>query len=293
MRARQALKKRSGKSDPRSSDTDSPFFFDPAPAPPRLPPGRPLSCLCGTCSKCLHRVDAAKSRYFRSREENEQKSRYQTIRFTPEEDETLRSIYKNIKYENNAAKRSYAALPSRTPSQIFRRVAELGLIRRRERYRWTEEELRVVEANAHLALETIQRRLVGITPFGFKRTRSAIASQIHANRFRTTLDGLNFQQLSDAIGISIDTIRRYQAQKMIRGKKIPSIDQHKGKETREGVKWFFPNYEIFMFILRHPGMIDLRRVNQDWFLSLVEWGSRYDSDSGKIVGNRSRNRKSS
>lgn len=246
-------------------------------------------CRCGECDRCKSRAASYKSRYFTVREENEARSGYRTVKFSPEEDDTLRKIYSNIKYENNAAKRSYKALPGRTPSQLFRRAAELGLIRRRERFRWTEEELRVVEAHAHCALETIQKRLVGITPLGFKRTRAAIASQIHANRFRTNLLGLHLVHLSEALGISHDTLKKYREQRMIRGQKIPSIDQHKDRNP-EGTLWFFSNHEILMFVLRYPGMVDLRRVNQEWFMSLVEWGSRYDSETGRLRWKKSKDR---
>lgn len=289
MRQRQQLKKLRHNPS-HASEFDSPFDVDLTdPAPGRSPRGRkPSTCACGVCPKCRSRAATAKSRYFQAREVNEVKAGYKTARFTKEEDEILKKVYQNIKHENNAAKKARKLFPDRTPSHLFRRAAELGLIRRRERYRWTEEELRVVEASSHLSLETIQRRLEGVTPLGFKRTRSAIAGQIHANRFRTNLQGLNFNQLSEALGISIDTLRRYLAQKMIRGKKIPSIDQHKDKEIegREGLLWFFPNYEVLMFILRYPGLVDLRRVNQSWFMSLMEWGSRFEPETG-----RSRHRK--
>lgn len=281
MRQQQQLKKL--RRSPKSViESDSPFEIDLTDPGPRSPRGRkPSTCNCGVCSKCRSRAATAKSRYFQAREVNEIKAGYKTERFTKEEDEILKKIYHDIKHENNAAKKARKVFPSRTPSQLFRRAAELGLISRRERFRWTEEELRVVEASSHLSLETIQRRLEGVTPLGFKRTRSAIAHQIHANRFRTNLQGLNFERLSEALGISIDTLRRYVSQKLIRGKKIPSIDQHKNREECDGVIWFFPNYEVLMFILRYPGLIDLRRVNQSWFMSLMEWGSRFEPETGK------------
>ena len=113
-----------------------------------------------------------------------------------------------------------------------------------------------------------------------KRTRSAIVGQIHVNKFRSNLDGLNLANLSEAIGISHDTIKGYADQGLIKAKKLPSLDMHKAA-TEKSLVWFFPTYEVYMFVIRYPGMVDLRRVNQEWFMDLVAWGSRYDAE-GRI-----------
>lgn len=248
-----------------------------------ISPPKP-SCECGTCRKCIQRESMRRLRYDRAQVENQSAVGLSVGQFSPEEDDTMRRVYSRIKYENNAYKAVQKLLPNRTPSQIFRRAVELNLIRRRERIRWTEEELRVVEAFAHCAPETIQRKLFGVTPFGIKRTRAAIVSQIHANKFRSNLDGLNLTGLSQAIGLSMETLKNYMQRGMIRAKKLPSLDMHKGKDVTGSI-WFFPTYEIYMFIIRYPGMVDLRRVNQEWFMGIIEWGSRYDVD-GKIRGRK-------
>jgi hypothetical protein len=84
---------------------------------------------------------------------------------TAQQDEVIRKCWAHNAYGHHAAKRA-AQLTGLTSSVVQRRATELGLVFSRERCRWTEPELTVVEKNAHLALETIQRKLRLVSPQG-------------------------------------------------------------------------------------------------------------------------------
>lgn len=191
---------------------------------------------------------------------------------TPRQDEIIRKCWDHNSYGHHAAKRA-AQMTGLSPSVAHRRAMELGLVFTRERYRWTEPELRIVEANAHLALETIQRKLRPFSPPGIKRTRAAIAGQIRNQRFRTNLDGLNHGSLADAVGISPDRLRRCREANRIKGDRLESLRQACGYSddiVDEHRHWFYSNDEIVRFLFACRGEIDLRKVNQTWLMGLLE-----------------------
>ncbi|MGD0869097.1 MAG: hypothetical protein ABSB88_06070 [Bryobacteraceae bacterium] len=216
------------------------------------------------------------------------------VQITPQQDEVIRKCWAHNAYGHHAAKRA-AELTGLTPDVAHRRAAQLGLIFARERYRWTEPELKVVEENAHQSLETIQRKLMrGVSPPGVKRTRTAIASQIHGQRFRTNLDGMNRGPLADALGISIMRLERLQGEGHIKGERMESIRQQCGYvEEIDGdrLRWFYSNEEIVRFLFGCRAELDLRKVNQAWLMGLLEAYITIFQPTGKDAPVRARDQK--
>ena len=191
---------------------------------------------------------------------------------TPRQDEIIRKCWEYNAYGHHAAKRA-AELTGLTVHVVQRRATHLGLVFTRERYRWTEPELRVVERNAHLALDTIQKKLGFVSPPGVKRTRAAIAGQIALQRFRTNLDGLKHEPLAEALGISKERLHKFRLAGMIAGRRLESIAQACG--YREGIRdehrhWFYQNDDIVRLLFAARGELDLRKVNQLWLIALLE-----------------------
>lgn len=196
-----------------------------------------------------------------------------TVQITAQQDEIIRKCWANNSYGHHAAKRA-AELTGLSPDVAHRRAVQLGLIFARERFRWTDPELEVVEQNAHLSLETIQRKLMrGISPPGVKRTRTAIASQIHQQRFRTNLDGMNHGPLADALGISGERLHGYRQKGKIFGERMESIRlacEYTDEIRDENRHWFYSNAEIVKFLFANCNELDLRKVNQIWLMSTLE-----------------------
>lgn len=195
------------------------------------------------------------------------------VQITPQQDDVIRKCWAHNAYGHHAAKRA-AELTGLTPDVAHRRAVQLGLIFARERFRWTEPELQVVEANAHLSLETIQRKLMrGVSPPGVKRTRTAIMGQIHAQRFRTNLDGLNHGPLADALGISDNKLHALRTSKLITGERMEALRQACGyaeEINEEHRRWFYSNEKIVRLLFTARGEVDLRKVNQTWLMGLLE-----------------------
>jgi hypothetical protein len=196
-----------------------------------------------------------------------------TTIITPQQDEIIRKCWEHNAYGHHAAKRA-AQLSGLSPDVVQRRATQLGLTFTRERYRWTEPELKVVEQNAHLSLDTIQKKLRrGVSPPGVKRTRAAIAGQIHCQRFRTNMDGLNHGPLADALGISPYRLRHLRNGNFITAHRLESLRQACGYVEEiedENRRWFYQNDDIVRFLFACRGEVDLRKVNQTWLMALLE-----------------------
>jgi hypothetical protein len=196
----------------------------------------------------------------------------QKSHITPEQDEVIRKCWEHNAYGHHAAKRA-AQLTGLAPWIAHRRAMELGLVFTRERFRWTEPELKMVEQHASLSLEAIQRKLRLISPPGVRRTRAAIAGQIHAQRFRTNLDGLKHGPLAGALGISIDRLHRFRELKLLEGQRLESIAQvcgYRNDIADEHQHWFYSNDAIVRLLFAARGELDLRKVNQTWLMGLLE-----------------------
>jgi transposase-like protein len=192
------------------------------------------------------------------------------MKWTPEQDAVFIERYSRNKYGGNA-NRMIAKAFGVSPNVTYARAVQLGLIHSRERYRWLQTELDVVEKYAHCALETIQRKLTGVSPH--KRTRTAIARQIARLRLRSSLDGLNHTQLAQALGVADSTLHKWRQDKLIKAHRLPSLDQHKGAhDIYLQAPWYYSHMEIKRFVFRFPSLIDLRKVNQLWFIELVRDG---------------------
>ena len=191
---------------------------------------------------------------------------------TPQQDEVIHKCWQHNGYGHHAQKRA-AELTGLTESVCFRRALQLGLVFTRERYRWTEPELQCVEQHCHLALDTIQKRLRLVSPAGVKRTRAAIAGQIHSQRFRTNLDGMNHGPLADALGISVQRLRGYRDEHLIAGQRLESLREACGyveEIVDEHRHWFYHNDDIVRFLFSCHGQLDLAKVNQLWLMGLLE-----------------------
>lgn len=189
--------------------------------------------------------------------------------FTQTEDEILRRCYSSNAYGSNAHRKAVDSLNKPGSAVLFRAV-ELGLTHSRERYRWTDAEIVVLEKHAHLSPEVLQKKLNGISPI--KRTRSAIIRQIHRNKLRTNLDGLNHEQLCQALGLSRDTLHKYRRDGLIQsGGRMESLNEHVDRPSFPSPcgPWFYSNTQIRKFVGLHPGLINFRTVDGIWLVDLL------------------------
>jgi hypothetical protein len=104
-----------------------------------------------------------------------------------------------------------------------------------------------------------------------KRTRSAIANRIYANKFRTNLDGLCQDSLAEALGVSSYQVMRWREKGMLKGERKPSIDQHIDRvHSVLCPPWFYSNRNICQFVFTYPAAFSLKKVNQSWLLAVLQ-----------------------
>lgn len=139
-------------------------------------------------------------------------------------------------------------------------VEEMNVMRYQvKRYvKWSEEEQRILERNAHLSCQAIQRRL---KKAGYERSVTAIRDRIALNNLRQDTPYFCQKQLAEFLGVSAQTVRRWMQEGLVKS-------QRKQTEHPADPRLIHRN-EVLRFIKRYPGSIDLSKVDQLWFLDVI------------------------
>lgn len=196
-------------------------------------------------------------------------NRFVKINITPDQDSIIRSCWASEKWNLTAAKKA-AKLTGLTYTCCARRAMELGIYSAAHilnRSSWTDEEIDILEAgiNKLHTILTIQKTLAGS---GSKRTLTAIRDQISVNKMRSGRTGMTQKDLAAALGVGPMTIEKWRAEGKIHGKRLPDIYPG-GRVYDLNVPWNYSRAAIRVFIYSYPHLIDLRRVDQVWFLDLM------------------------
>ncbi|WP_119157455.1 helix-turn-helix domain-containing protein [Caldimonas tepidiphila] len=155
-----------------------------------------------------------------------------------------------------------AASTGRPRGWLQHRAAELGLTRSNPMLLnnpWSAKELELLEKVAHLSLKVIVSKLKAA---GFTRTQGAVMGQIKRRKLdRDDPDRFTTVSLSQALGVCEKTVARW-------------IDQHGLPAEREGAAQVrrVHRKKLRAWIAKNLAAIDLRRVDQAWFMDLVFGG---------------------
>jgi len=196
---------------------------------------------------------------------------------SPEIDEVLRTAYRQSReYTSCDSSRprgltlkEIALRFGRTRAYLRRRAEELNLTRRRIKRcpKWTEEEQRILERSAHLSCQVIQKRL---GKEGYERTIGAIRDRITLHHLRQGTPYYRQEELSRLLGVSAQAVRRWMREGLIRCQRMQTASPTDPLLVHRN--------EIRRFIQRNPMAVDLKRVDQFWFLDLV-----FDGKIGETV----------
>lgn len=185
--------------------------------------------------------------------------------FTPEADEIIRVEYRRLL----VGRRPYA-LKDRLAAKLSvpgwvtqRRATELGLTRVKEK-RWSAEELELLSRHAHKNPDLVKRILA---KHGFMRSRNAIwlivkrrLGGVRANRPYYTAN-----ELSNLLGIDRHAVGRWISSGMLAAKR-GNTDR---TEAQGGDFYFVYPGAVRQFVARNPEAVDLRKVDQLWFIDLL------------------------
>lgn len=147
---------------------------------------------------------------------------------------------------------------------LMRRARQLGFGRTKE-LPWSDHELRVLRQWAWMNPKNIQKKL---DQAGFHRTETAIHLKLQRLRLKGNLQGYSATALAQCFGVDSHCVTRW-----IRLRYLKATLRQTDRTTQQGGDSFFiQDHDVRAFILKHPTVFDIRKVDQLWFLDLVTEG---------------------
>jgi hypothetical protein len=147
---------------------------------------------------------------------------------------------------------------------LKKRARELGLTRTKEKP-WSEPELAILARYAWMSDERIRLKLKGA---GYARTVTGIHLKLRRMRFKSDPSFYSGKGLADALGIDSHVVTRWIKAGHLRAQ----LRGTKRTEQQGGDIYLIREKDVRRFILEHPTEIDLRKVDQLWFLELITNG---------------------
>jgi hypothetical protein len=185
--------------------------------------------------------------------------------FTDQIDRLIREIYLN---HRDAKTRPSIRLLSKKVGMphwaLKKRARELGLARTKE-LPWSERELEILARYAWMSDERIRLKLKGA---GYARTVTGIHLKLKRMRFKHDGSFYSAYSLAEALGIDPHAVTRWIKSGHLKAKFRGTA---RGPQ-QNGDIYLIHEKDVRCFIVEHPTDIDLRRVDQIWFLDLITNG---------------------
>ena len=185
--------------------------------------------------------------------------------FTDQIDQRIREIYQN---HPDAKTRHGVRLLAKKVGMphwaLKKRARELGLARTKEQP-WSEPELDILARYAWMSDERIRLKLKAA---GYARTVTGIHLKLKRMRFKEDVSFYSANGLARALGIDNHTVARWIRSGHLKAK-------YRGTERTEqqgGDIYLIHEKDVRRFILEYPTDIDLRKVDQLWFLDVITNG---------------------
>lgn len=143
---------------------------------------------------------------------------------------------------------------------VQKRAAALGVTRTTQTRldAWQADEVALVERWATCTLPIIRKKLAQA---GFRRSETAVAIKLKRLRVdRTDPDAWAPADLAQLLGVDPNTVRDW-----IDRRGLPAVERAAGQQTRLLVR----RKALRGWLKRNPRYVDLRRVDQPWFMDLV------------------------
>jgi hypothetical protein len=185
--------------------------------------------------------------------------------FTDQIDQLIREIYLNHRdAKTRPGIRPLAKKVGMPHWALKKRARELGLARTKE-LPWNEAELAILCRYAWMSDERIRLKLKAA---GYPRTVTGIHLKLKRMRFKH--DGIFYSaySLAEALGIDPHAVTRW-----IKTGHLKARFRGTARTPQQnGDSYLIQEKDVRRFILEHPTEIDLRKVDQLWFLDLITNG---------------------
>jgi len=183
--------------------------------------------------------------------------------FTDQIDQLIREIYLS---QRDAKTRSGIRPLARKVGiphwALKKRARELGLARTKE-LPWSEPELAILARYAWMSDERIRLKLKAA---GYGRTVTGIHLKLKRMKFKHDGSFYSASGLAQALGIDSHAVTRWIKSGHLKAKFRGTART----EQQNGDIYLIHEKDVRRFILEHPTDIDLRKVDQLWFLDYVE-----------------------
>jgi hypothetical protein len=147
---------------------------------------------------------------------------------------------------------------------LKKRARALGLARTKE-LPWSESELAILARYAWMSDERIRLKLKSA---GYVRTVTGIHLKLKRMRFKHDGSFYSANSLAAALGIDPHAVTRWIKSGHLKAKlRGTARGPHQNGDT-----YVIQEKDVRRFILQHPTEIDLRKVDQLWFLDLITNG---------------------
>jgi hypothetical protein len=147
---------------------------------------------------------------------------------------------------------------------LKKRTRELGLARTKE-LPWSERELEILARYAWMSDERICLKLKAA---GYARTITGIHLKLKRMRFKDDGSFYSAYSLAQALGIDPHAVTRWIKSGHLKAKFRGTA---RGPQ-QNGDSYLIHEKDVRRFILEHPTEIDLRKVDQLWFLDVLTNG---------------------
>src|SRR5271165_1148116 len=185
--------------------------------------------------------------------------------FTDQIDQLIREIYLN---HRDAKSRPGIPLLAKKVGMphwaLKKRARELGLARTKE-LSWSERELEILARYAWMSDERIRLKLKAA---GYARTVTGIHLKLKRMRFKHDGSFYSASGLAQALGIDSHAVARWIKSGHLKAKRRGTART----EQQNGDIYLIHEKDVRRFILEHPTEIDLRKVDQLWFLDVLTNG---------------------
>jgi hypothetical protein len=185
--------------------------------------------------------------------------------FTDQIDQFIREIYRSHPGAKTRPGIHMLAKKVDMPEWALRkRARELGLARTKE-LPWSEPELTILARYAWMSDERIRLKLKAS---GYSRTATGIHLKLRRMKFKHDPSFYSAHGLAQALGIDSHAVSRW----IKRGYLKAQLRGTARGERQHGDVYLIREKDIRRFIVEHPSEIDLRKVDQLWFLDLLTNG---------------------
>jgi hypothetical protein len=185
--------------------------------------------------------------------------------FTDQIDRLIRESYHNRQNERKRFNVRALAKKAGMPHwALKKRARELGLARTKE-LPWSEAELGILARYAWMSDERIRLKLKAA---GYSRTVTGIHLKLKRMRFKHDGSFYSAYSLAQALGIDPHAVTRW-----IKSGHLKARFRGTARGPQQnGDSYLIQEKDVRRFILEHPTEIDLRKVDQLWFLDLITNG---------------------